>query len=162
MGRYRWVLLAMMAICHASSARADAVGMPPTDCPNGSWGESCHGGEFCTPSYCTDDGDCDDGRTCEVLDVCVARIDCAGGWNPEGEHYWNDTFQGLCTEGPDDCITGVCQAISVCVSSDDASLSGRYACGCRAAGSSTSGWTPAAVLAVAVVALATRRRLERG
>lgn len=158
MGRHCWASLAMTAILYAGSAHADAVGPPPEDCPSGSHGESCHGGEFCSPSTCAGDPDCDPGWTCAELDLCVARIDCASGWTPPGEHYWHDTVHGACPDGPGDCSTGTCRAVRVCMSDDGETLSGRHGCGCRTAATSRPGRAAAlAFLAMATLVLIRRR-----
>lgn len=151
------VVLALVALCYGSDVRADAIDGPPSNCTTGSRGESCHGGQYCSPARCTDDTDCIGGNICEDTRLCIGRIDCASGWTPEGEHYWNDTVEGECPNGDSECSAGSCQLLRVCVDDYEADFTGRYGCGCRLAAPHTAGGAALALLIAAAAALALRR-----
>ncbi len=40
-------------------ALADVVNPEPENCPSGSFGTSSHSGEWCAPSTCSSDGECE-------------------------------------------------------------------------------------------------------
>src|ERR1700679_4366304 len=62
-----------------TTARADAVGPPPSNCPAGTTGTSCHGGSYCELSTCTTDTDCASGQTCQPRSYCQIPVTCGGG-----------------------------------------------------------------------------------
>ncbi len=161
----RWVIVAALVgttFLWTTHVSADAVGPPPSSCPDGSRGESCHGGDFCSPERCSDEIDCDGDEYCDTVRLCIDRIDCASGWTPPGEHYWNDTVEGHCAGGESECSTGSCQMVRVCISDWDADFTGRYGCGCRVAGPSALGGAALVALAIAATAALALRRSRSG
>lgn len=149
-------VVAAAALVWGAPALGDVVGPPPSSCPNGAEPESCHGGAYCPPWRCAGDHECTGGRTCEERDLCVSRIDCGGRGGP----WLVDDVEGPCTGGTT-CDTGACQTMYVCVTADDETLSGREGCGCRMAVPRDRGFGSVAVLIVAVLALASKRRSRR-
>jgi len=73
-----WVGVSLLVMVPHGDARADVVGPAPEDCPSGSFGDSCHAGQFCRPSTCENDGACESGETCQEVKVCVGGIQCGG------------------------------------------------------------------------------------
>ena len=63
---------------NATTARADAVGPPPADCPEGSRGESCHGSEYCAVASCIGPRDCAFGERCAARELCLGTVMCFG------------------------------------------------------------------------------------
>lgn len=93
----------------ARPARADIVPEPPSDCVDGSAGETCHGGPYCALDLCTTDADCDGGKVCQDHNLCTSTIDCGGGSGPAP----TTLVTGDCAEG---CPAGsVCGVQKVCV-----------------------------------------------
>jgi hypothetical protein len=77
----RAALFAIVAIAvavAAGPARADIIADPPTDCPAGTVGSNeCV--PHCQVIACANDGDCDQGRTCQAVSMCMADIKCERG-----------------------------------------------------------------------------------
>ena len=71
---------AAAALALPAAAWGDAVGMPPTDCPDGTHGEASHCGEHCDATPCSSDRDCDEGESCAFRDLCVEEITDIRGW----------------------------------------------------------------------------------
>ncbi|MGE0786932.1 MAG: MYXO-CTERM sorting domain-containing protein [Sandaracinaceae bacterium] len=98
------------------TAAADAIGPPPTTCPPGSTGISCHGPETCEVTGCTGDGDCAANETCAARGLCVEQHCCGGiscfidGSAPA----WVTHASAACTPGGP-CAMGECQTLMVCV-----------------------------------------------
>ena len=92
----------------APVAAADAVPPPPTNCVEGSYGETCHGGPHCRPRACSDDGGCEPGESCQPLALCIDQIDCGG----QGGPFFVDEVTGSCPGGS--CAEGTCQGTMVC------------------------------------------------
>jgi hypothetical protein len=53
------------------SAYADVVGPGPENCPVGSTAESTHTADFCSPSACKTDSDCEGGDVCQESSLCI-------------------------------------------------------------------------------------------
>ncbi len=154
----------------SAAARADAIGPPPTDCPDGTMGDSCHGGQFCHPVTCMTDSDCTAGQTCQVRPFCIVQINCAGGFvDPDASPgmYDQPGAQGPCATTSDCDAGATCSMENVCVSasaSDSGSSSSgstviSHGCSCATAGGPDA--PPAAALlalcAAGAGALARRR-----
>lgn len=73
-----WVLSALLVSILAGRARADAIGPPPTDCPEGARGASCHGAEYCAVDSCIGPRDCAPGQRCVARELCVDTVRCFG------------------------------------------------------------------------------------
>ncbi len=113
-GRLCLMLTALAVIVALrSTALADVVGPPPTDCPTGSHGASCHGGAYCAPVTCVDSSSCTNGTTCLEVKWCIGQISCAGRWPFDAARPLTDTFEGSC-EGGGTCTKGTCKTIKVC------------------------------------------------
>jgi len=137
-----------VALLTSSHAGADAVGPPPKECPDGTKGESCHGGPYCDPNECTDSSKCGAGQTCAPVQYCTKQINCAGGWG-KGPYYHTDV-KGLCgSDGK--CSSGTCSTLMVCA--DETPERG---CSCDAAGGAGAGVLLGLVL---VLAACVRRRV---
>lgn len=160
MGR-GWLLGAAAVMTVAGVAHADVVGPPPDDCPEGTQGQSCHGGPYCSPDACTTDGDCGAGETCAEVDACVGSVVCAGMLPPDAdiEDYRVDTVEGLCPDGT--CTSGDCRTVRLCVADSPPPGGGDDGgCGCRIApptGGSRAAW----LVPLLPVALVLRRRARR-
>jgi hypothetical protein len=65
----------MIVLLLSALAWADAIGMPPDDCPNGSMASSSHCGEFCLPTVCDPSApQCGEGESCEAqVGLCVEK-----------------------------------------------------------------------------------------
>lgn len=170
------------ALALTSAARADVVDMPPTDCPAGSRGFTCHGGVGCAPVNCMLDSDCGTGEVCGLRSLCVGSIDC----------YWSGT-QSIVT-GP--CESSPCDVGTTCVNTryclpagppvdaatlldatlpdedaaappeptdgGDGRMLTRGGCACRAGAGRAGGGRASTLVAVAVMTwLARTRRAER-
>lgn len=108
-----WALAASLAIplLAASPALADVVGPNAEGCVDGSVGDSCHGGPFCSLDICTTDADCDGGEVCKDTDLCTTTIDCGGMGGP----FPVTEVTGHCD---DECPSGsTCTPQKVCVAS---------------------------------------------
>lgn len=94
----------------ASPARADIVPEPATGCVDGSFGATCHAGQYCALDLCTTDADCEGGEVCNDRELCTATIDCGGGGGP----FPTTEVTGDCGEA---CPDGsACTPQKVCVS----------------------------------------------
>jgi hypothetical protein len=62
-----------------SAASADAIGPPPSDCPDGSEGRSCHGNAYCAVDGCISPAECAFGDGCVVRELCIETVPCFGG-----------------------------------------------------------------------------------
>lgn len=106
--------LAMLALAGVlfvgATAGADVVSPPPEECPVGSSGHTCHGGPYCGLSECTDDSRCDDGMTCQEVQLCVGSHQCPGRIDEGTTHQ---TSEGLCGEGGE-CDSGACETVRIC------------------------------------------------
>lgn len=149
-------LVLLLSLGWTASARGDVVGPPAEDCPSYAEGDTCHGGQFCAPDRCTEDSNCDEGQTCQELELCIGRIDCAGGHMPDGGPAWVDTVEGSCPGGSA-CDEGTCQTVRVCVG-ESSETSG---CGCRASGMRGIGGASAIALFAALLVLGLRRARRR-
>ncbi len=157
-------------------ARADAVGPPPTDCPDGSRGEVCHGAEYCGLAGCIGSRDCAPGERCAVRELCVGPRMCFGrGGGVTVTEVRSDSCAGC---------TGRCESQFVCVGdaidagrpdaggidggardagTDDDPLHSRY-CGCAVPtrhAAPTSAIAASAWIALALLGRRARRRVAR-
>ncbi|MBX3274726.1 MAG: hypothetical protein KF729_30950 [Sandaracinaceae bacterium] len=155
-----WVAVASLGVSFAmgaSVARADVVGPPPTDCPLGARGSTCHGMEYCSPRSCTTGADCAGGEICQSRDLCVTSRSCGGRLEPDaGPPPPVTVVLGECSGGA--CGTGACESRMVCVPDGTPPGTGGGGCACSASGREGT-WLGLAVALVAVSAFAVRRRL---
>ncbi len=150
----------------AGEARADVVGPPPDDCPEGSEGATCHGGPFCRARGCMSDSDCDTGTTCKELPLCTGKIGCAGNIPPDADpnDFTQDKIEGPCPNG-NECTAGsTCVKQKVCVgdggsSSSSSGSDGGCACG-EARGAATGAGLGAVAFGIGAVVLASARRRQ--
>lgn len=108
-----WVSLAVFG------ASADVAMPPPTDCPAGSAGDSCHAGPFCAPRSCAhrDFGECPSGSRCQPVALCVIEEGCGGRLVPgEPVDKWPKVV-GLCDD-EGGCAQGTCQRPYGCVAEE--------------------------------------------
>lgn len=127
------VLLGCTALLlRVGAARADAVPPPPPDCLEGTEGQTCHGGPYCSPKVCAEDADCGAGKVCQPRQLCVAEINCGGGWEPDPEPALAQNVVGTCEGGAACGPPASCVALRVCGPS-----SGTGSAGGAAGGSST-------------------------
>jgi len=119
-------LLAGALVLAGGVAHADAIGMPPEDCPDGTRGQSSHCGLHCDAALCADDSECGDGELCVLMDLCVVELDCMSGGGP----FTHESVEGHCGGGGS-CDSGTCESLRVCSDPDAASAG----CGCRMEGS---------------------------
>lgn len=107
------LFLASAVFLFASLASADAVPPPPSSCPDGSQGATCHGGPHCAPRKCNTDADCKTGEACEDHKLCNDEINCAGGWHPpDAGPTHTPNITGNCdTSG---CAKAQCVSYKVC------------------------------------------------
>ena len=138
----------------ASLAWADAVDMPPDNCPTGAEGTSSHSGTWCIPTECSSDDECSDTPCSEQeIGLCVETeedVSC-GGWMPDtGEPctFTRRTAHGTCTE-QSDCAVGTCEFDRRCANS--------IASRCAGCSSSPSGWA-GALLGGLITLIAVRLR----
>jgi hypothetical protein len=142
----------------ASTARADAIVMPPP-CPAGSTDAFCHGPPTCRPRTCTTQSQCSAGEVCAPVALCIDTNTC-GGLGP--------TTSVTNVVGPCDasggCAMGSCSTMSVCIAgsvADGGSIDGGTApqhatyCGCRAG---TRGGSAVALVAMALAGSVVARR----
>ncbi|HEY8429548.1 MAG TPA: hypothetical protein VIL20_14285 [Sandaracinaceae bacterium] len=88
----------------ATPVRADAVPPPPDDCPRGSVGRTGHAGTYCEESSCASDADCEAGRVCRSVALCVREVQ-ATFWTYT-ERPARETFRIAireCGTGPSAC-----------------------------------------------------------
>src|SRR5262245_60743770 len=112
-----WTIVLAAWLAPVAEARADAVPAPPSSCPKGTEGSTCHGGPYCRPLACTTDADCKGGSTCGDVSLCVGVISCAGLLPPDADPSQFNVSRAdeLCptdTKCPSDTT---CQSIKVCV-----------------------------------------------
>jgi len=87
-------------------ASADAVGPPPSMCPEGSTAVGfCHGPPTCEIADCSGDADCEAGEVCAPRNLCVVEHCCSGR-----------CCGGMCSDPPTvyDHISGPCAAGGTC------------------------------------------------
>lgn len=113
----------MLVLLLSALAWADAIDMPPDDCPNGSQGSSSHCGTFCFPTVCdpaappstvgqpSSSLQCGEGESCEAqVGLCVEKstgpATCGrmpeGIDNPQVERH---DAKGTCSSNSD-CESG--------------------------------------------------------
>ena len=154
---------ALVGILLASaSVSADVVSPPPDECPVGSLGDTCHGGPYCRLSECTDDSRCDDGMTCQEVDLCVGGHHCYGRI---GDGTTMQTSEGLCgDEG--ECERGDCETVRVCApepepeaeEEEESTTPATQGAGCAIASSGSAAGLCFGLALMAVVLLRLRRR----
>jgi MYXO-CTERM domain-containing protein len=109
-------LAGALAIALSSrAAMADAVGPPPSNCPDGTMGNSCHGGVYCQPDTCTKDSDCATGQTCASRSFCVAQVSCFNGFDPDAGPDYEPNAEVACASAADCDDGAVCTLEEVCV-----------------------------------------------
>lgn len=169
-----WVVLVSLVPAGAS---ADAIDMPPTDCPVGSVGVTSHAGAWCDATTCSEDASCIAYRstlqgpmsyTCEPsVGLCVVRESYTegglrGATSPAPTRT-RDVAGRSCTSDADCSAPASCVIASRCVPMPHP-VTGVlvHACGCRAAGTGdrASGLV-AASCALGVALGLRRRRLSR-
>ena len=123
LSRASWVVASLLVTVLHRDARADAVGPAPEDCPAGSFGDSCHGGQFCRPSTCESDAACVGGETCQEVKVCVGGIQCGGGIETADDPPI-PTFAGLCKDDGTCDGEASCQPLKQCVGAPDPTSGG--------------------------------------
>ncbi|MDI1447561.1 hypothetical protein [Polyangium sp. 6x1] len=127
--------LSALASVAPTPARADVVGPPPDDCPEGTVGATCHSAPYCSPVACTSDAECGRGETCQDKPLCASTIVCAGLLPPDADlmDYERTKIVGPCSDA-NACASGAtCKTQKVCVAA--ASSGGDSGCGCRLAAS---------------------------
>jgi len=132
-----WALAALLWLAPGLGARADVVDRPPADCPQGSVGDTCHGGPFCRPMTCSMDSECVGDATCQDVMACIGSIDCTGGGGGTAADPPIPTITGPCKDGVCGADT-TCQAIKQCIGPVDPTTGGG---GSSGGGSPTSGGT---------------------
>ncbi|MCA9605903.1 MAG: hypothetical protein KC619_09935 [Myxococcales bacterium] len=79
MTRHASLAFVLVTTLGASTALADAVGPPPSSCPEGATAVSfCHGPATCEIDECSGDADCASGQVCRPRDLCVVEHCCSG------------------------------------------------------------------------------------
>ncbi|MDC3954948.1 hypothetical protein [Polyangium jinanense] len=158
-----WIaVFGLSALAFVTPARADVVGPPPDECPEGTEGGSCHGGPYCRPIECTSDAECGNGETCKDQPLCVSTISCVGLLPPDASPMDFETpkIEALCPNG-NECMQGAtCKTQKVCVSAASSSDGNDSGCGCRLA-SSGSFEASLGALALGLGAAAFARRRQR-
>lgn len=123
--RFRGMRIALasmlVAIACSAVARADVVPPPPSDCPDGSTGQSSHIGPYCSPLLCDNDQQCLDGTTCRTLKLCIEVILV--------EDWWSDVTISIETvvascENDVPCPRGECLSLQVCATEDSPGTDG--------------------------------------
>ncbi|MDC0741386.1 hypothetical protein [Polyangium mundeleinium] len=180
------LLFASAVLFAAPPALADVVDLPPTNCPDGSEGATCHGGPHCAPRDCMTDADCKGGATCADRSFCMQEINCVGGWlNPDAALPPLTPIVVEPCDAAGACATGTCKSIKVCVDGAQAgSGSGGNgaggagagdgagggedggdlvvkSCSCTAVGDHAAPWLGLAMVAVGTGIAAARRRRSR-
>lgn len=104
-------VVGLLLLFGAGVASADVVSPPPTDCPEGSEGESSHGGPYCAPTDCGFSGTaCEAGSTCATRPLCIVESKSVsrGGTNTVKHVVGPCGANGACAKG-------TCSTLSVCV-----------------------------------------------
>jgi hypothetical protein len=147
--------VAIATVSVGPSVRADVVGPPPDECPDGSLGGSSHCGPYCSPDRCTGDDDCEGDTTCQEVPLCVEVLECMSNGGPFTQEAVTDTCEG--GGGCDDEST--CQTLQVCAPPEVFTSVQRAGCGCAAPGRGAAGGAALAVLlAAALIAWGRRGR----
>ena len=110
-----------------ATAGADAVPPPPTNCPDGTTGMTCHGGQYCQPSPCKSNADCSGGQVCLPRAFCLGHVTCGGGiFPPDGSPSTvAEPAAGAACASSADCDGGaMCATQSLCVSPGSSGSSG--------------------------------------
>ncbi|MBL8606912.1 MAG: hypothetical protein JNL38_06310 [Myxococcales bacterium] len=170
--------VASASLCTSSSARADDVPPPPTDCPPGSVGRTGHEGEACVATTCATDGECTGGKRCLEQALCVkVQTGVAGQF---GRPFSRSVASRVCEPGKTQCLDGAtCERAKRCVDpakrADGPSTAAAPTTGpssstaappgpppsksrCGAAPGPASGTLPATLVAAALASLVRRRR----
>ena len=162
-----WIaVFGLSALVFVTPARADVVGPPPDDCPEGTEGATCHGGPYCSPVECTSDAECGNGETCKDKPLCVSTISCAGLLPPDANpmDYERTKIESPCPTG-NECTQGAtCKTQKVCVpaaSSSGSASSSDSGCGCRLAPSAPHETSLGALALGALGAATFARRRQR-
>jgi hypothetical protein len=164
-------LAVLVCVAWSRGARADVLSPPPDDCVVGSEGVDCHGPPRCAPLSCAGNGDCDDGWSCQLIDLCIEYDNCNGGW---GEPNSVPNVTSSCAGGAA-CASGTCTPSSVCApgggpddAGADAAVDGgdeteveRWGCACRA-GAAPSTALPSVLLVALLGAAVSRARRPPG
>ncbi len=175
-------LLVAVVCSLPSTALADRVPPPPSDCPRGSIGETSHAGPHCAPSTCAAPSECPaEYPACVEVALCVeSQTYTPGGIGSTGETATRDVARGPCVDGQ--CPGGgECRTARRCVEGEGERREPEAAPaeapateapatepaeapdeddgggGCRVAPRRSSG-VPVVGLALAAIGLATRRR----
>lgn len=112
----RHALLVAFVCSLPSTALADRVPPPPSDCPRGSIGETSHAGPHCAPSTCAAPSECPaEYPACVEVALCVeSQTYTPGGIGSTGETATRDVARGPCVDGQ--CPGGgECRAARRCV-----------------------------------------------
>jgi hypothetical protein len=167
--KYAALVGALAITLFSLRAQADAVPPPPTGCPAGSVGGTCHGGVYCQPSDCKTSADCQGGQVCQPLSLCVGKVVCYGGIaGPDGGAVTNDqpNVEGACSgTGPCGDAGAMCTTLSVCVSpsasssSSSGGISIQNGCSCATIGGSDASFV-LGMLALGAVGLGLTGRLR--
>ena len=113
-------LLAAGLAAWSPVAHADAIDMPPDDCPTGAVGVSSHDGAYCQPSTCDPKTACrDEGTLCQPdVGLCVEEQTVAcGGKRSDMDKPCSVTLRvahGPCSRDSD-CGEGTCEFAPRCV-----------------------------------------------
>lgn len=151
----RWTIaLPLLAVMTASSARADAVGPPPSSCPVGSTPSASHAGPLCVPEpVCMTDLMCGGGEACEEVRLCVTQVACGGRIEPDAGPCFQNHVVGYC-DGAGNCGVGTCEIFDACIPPGTAGGGG---CGCTVGGRAPSALAVLASLALVASAMSRAR-----
>jgi MYXO-CTERM domain-containing protein len=158
----------------SAAAWADAVPPPPSNCPDGTMGQSCHGGIYCQPNTCTKDTDCTAGQICEPRSFCISQVPCFNGFDPDAGPLYEPNAEAACSSAADCDDGATCTPQEVCVSPSSTSSTGSSSsgggsveigngCSCSTIGGSArpTAITLLVLSAAGAGALARRRRDQR-
>lgn len=111
----RSLLAACLLLALPTTALADVVPSPPTDCRDGSHGRTGHAGPWCNPTTCTTDADCrEEGTTCREAALCVQTQEYSvGGWAGD-QRSTRDIAHGPCGANGQ-CAEGECRRAKYCM-----------------------------------------------
>ena len=115
-----------LALLLPARARADFVPPPPTDCPEGTMGATCHGPQYCQPNTCKTNTDCGPGEVCEPRSICLGQVVCFGGIvGPDGgPSTFPQPAGGTPCSTSADCDGGAtCTMQSLCITPGSSSAS---------------------------------------